>query len=187
MRKLFYLILGGVLLGIGFTSCDDEPDNPGDFSITGTLGVMSITSNSGNTYGLEIAREFDSTITRYNVLLGTVVNPDGTETETKDTVWYTDGVCHYVKMKQVDLAPNADTITVVVSSNARWNAPQPTVKGRRWYAVMNGAGNGDGYLTVDILENTSATARTNVALQQIITSDSATIYEIPFGQLGSGN
>lgn len=188
MRKLIYAIFGGLLMCTGFVACNDEPDNPGDFGIAATVGIASITSNSGTTtYGLEIEREFDSTITRYNIVTNVTTNPDGSETETEDTVWYADGVCHYVKYKQVDLAPNADTIRITVTSNARWTAPQPTIRGRRWYAVVNGTGGGVGYASVAVEENTSANARTNPVSQQFITSDSAMICEIPFGQLGGGN
>ena len=188
MRKLFCLILGGLLLSVGFASCDDEPDNPGDYSIRGSIGITGITSALGNEYEVVVAQEFDSTIVRYNIKKDTTFAADGTVAEiTDDTLWYEDGVCHFVRLEQVNLAAAADTIVVSITSNARWTAAQPVATGRRWYTVLTNTGGGDGDFTATVIENTSANARTNVQVQQILTSDSAVIYEIPFGQLGKSN
>lgn len=185
MRKLFYLILGGVLLSMGFASCDDEPDNPGDFSIRGTLDVVGISSTLGHEYNLVVLRDFDSTIMRYNVIRDTVIGVDGTVNVNTDTTWYSDGVCRYVKLDEVTVPYEADTLTMTILSNAQWNAPTPENNNtQRWYVLQNSTGGGDGYLTVAINRNNSAQERRYMQIQRILTSDSATIYEIPFRQLG---
>lgn len=187
MRKLLYLILGGLLLSVGFASCDDDPGNPGDFSIRGALEVVNITSTAGHSYDIVVEQEFDSIIMRYNILRDTTIAPDGGMNIDVDTVWYEDGLCHFVKLKQVDLMANADTVVVELASNARWTAQQPSSTGRRWYTVISSTGGGDGYFKAAVIENTSANARTNVQNQQIVTSDSSVIYEIPFLQVGKAN
>lgn len=189
MRKLFCLILGGLLLSVGFASCDDEPDNPGDYSIRGTIGLTGITSVLGNEYELIVSREFDSTIVRYNLKYDTTFADDGTTVvEIKeDTLWYEDGVCHYVKMEQIDLSPDRDTLAISIVSNARWTAPAPSGGTPNWFTPQEGGGGGDGTLHAVVSRNGSANPRRNLKVQQIITSDSATIYEIPFMQLGRTN
>lgn len=189
MRKLFYLLLGGLLLSAGFTSCEDDPDNPGDYSIRGSLDVIGISSMLGEEYELVISREFDSTIMRYNIIRDTIWTDKeaGESTILEDTVWYADGTCRYVEMEQIDLSPERDTLVLSLTSNARWTAPTPENPTPRWYALQSNAGGGDSDIEIVISRNGSTNPRRNVQVQYIYTSDSATIYEIPFLQMGRSN
>ncbi len=185
MRKLFYLILGLSVLSIGFVSCEDDPKNPGDYSIRGTLDVTNISSVIGEEYELVISREFDSTIMRYNLSYDTIIGDDGSQvTEVSDTLWYEDGTCRYVKIEQINLSPDRDTLTLDIVSNARWSAPVPDNSTPRWYALQSNSGGGDGSISIVISRNGSSSARSNLQVQYIYTSDSAVIYEIPFLQMG---
>ncbi len=182
MRKLFYLILGGLMLSVGFASCDDEPDNPGDYNIRGSIGVNSVTSRTtGEEYELVVSREFDSTIVRYNLKYDTTFADDGSVVEiNEDTVWYEDGTCHYVRMETVRVQPIAgDTLVISLTSNARWTSVVTGTPFPRWYNLITASGGGDSDILVELTEYVSPTA-TNTQTQFIITSDSAAIYEIPF-------
>lgn len=199
MKKLIYLIVGLGLLG-GFAACDDDNDNPGDFSMKSTLELGSITSALGHVYPLTVDETKDTVYEYFYIKVDTVRDELGqiVYDEFGDTVfnkyqasYFSKKTAKLIRMKQVVLFGAADTLTIPVTSNARWNAPAPRFilneeEQARWMdnyqSTLAGGGNSNVKLTV----NSPRAARAYSGYQTILTSDSMLMYVIPFQQVARG-
>lgn len=211
MKKLLAFVLVGITLTI--LSCEDEAENPGDFNLKAelTMDPMLMTSTSGLTYTLEEEEAFDTVFTSTfekidttfeidaygNFVIGEdgkkipVIGSDGNIVTTKIPVTFETGkrgVFH--RMKLIKLESKADTFTIHIKSNAKWQAPQYAPTKAQWFFNYNLrtdgnslTGNGDGYFYFRTLRNKNKT-RVEPVPQYIFTSDSTVMYQLNFGQAG---
>lgn len=212
MKKLLGFVMA---MGLVFTvlSCEDEAENPGDFSLKAelTFDPMIMTSTSGLTYTLEEEAVYDTAFTSTYEKIDTtfevdengdfvigedgkkvpVIGDDGHLVTTSTTITYETGkrgVFH--KMKMIKLEPAADTFTIHIKSNAMWRAPQYAPKKAQWFFNYNLrtdgnslTGGGDGYFYFRTLRNKNKT-RVEPVPQYIFTSDSTVMYQLNFSQAG---
>ena len=172
MKKLLY---AAPLLALAcFWACEDEVTNPGDFSVKSTLGVERIWTASGQEYPVSIVREKD-----------TVYMASTIDKETDETVWYeTDTRGHFYELALNTLPPEADTIFIKISSNAKWKAPMPDGGGKtQWFFTQRQAGGGSSTVTATVTRNRNKQRPVN-ADQYIMTSDSAVMFKVSFAQKG---
>jgi hypothetical protein len=197
----------------GVLSCEDEPENPGDFNLKSELSMdpMMVTSVGGQSYALEEEAVYDTLYTSSYEKRDTTFRVDGSgnyildENGKKipeigsdgniivsiDTIVFQTGkrgVFH--KMKLVKLESKADTFTIHIKSNALWKAPQYAPTKAQWffnYNLRTGGnsltGGGDGYFYFRTLRNKNKT-RVEPVPQYIYTSDSTVMYQLNFGQAG---
>lgn len=201
MKKLFYAMLLAAT-GLGFVACeDDEAKNPGDFSLKSTLELdPQIVGTSGYTGQLKLARSIDTTYVYPSVKNDTlfdekgepILGPDGKMQITSDTTWVPGGITARMDEYELFTLPaKADTFTLTLHSNARWRAPVPSAGGKvQWYYNYNlrtgstsTAGGGDGYVYFRVTRNRNK-KRAVVAVQDIITGDSAVLVRLRFVQSG---
>ena len=211
MKKLIgFAMAVGALLTI--LSCEDEAENPGDFSLNAELTIDSVvTSTLGHRYILEEEAVLDTAYTNTyekrdttfevdddgNFVLDDkgkkipVIGGDGKLIIKVDTITFRTGkrgVFH--KMKLIKLESTADTFTIHIRSNAKWRAPEYAPKKAQWffnYNLRTGSnsltGNGDSYFYFRTLRNKNKT-RVEPVPQYILTSDSAVMYQLNFVQAG---
>lgn len=211
MKKLIGFALAvGALLSV--LSCEDEAENPGNFSLKAELTIDSVmTSTLGHKYILEEEAVFDTAYTNTyekrdttfevdddgNFVLDEkgkkipVIGGDGKLIIKVDTITFRTGkrgVFH--KMKLIKLESPADTFTIHIRSNAKWRAPEYAPKKAQWffnYNLRTGSnsltGNGDSYFYFRTLRNKNKT-RVEPVPQYILTSDSAVMYQLNFVQAG---
>lgn len=201
MNRLTYIIalMSAAML---VPSCDEVPENPGDFSIASTLEVLPsvVSKQDGVTYDLKLARSKDTTYVYTYIVKELIVDGNGdpildgsgnlqyTETEKKVTSKIT---ARYFEMEPILLPAKADTFSISLKSNARWKAPVPSAGGKvQWYFnynILTGgtstAGGGDGQLDFRVLRNRNK-KRAVPAEQYILTSDSTVMYKLVFNQSG---
>lgn len=211
MKKLLgFAIAVGALLTI--MSCEDEAENPGDFNLKAELTLDSlVTSTLGRSYVLEEEAVFDTAYTNTyekrdttfevdaegNFVLDSlgkkipVIGSDGQYIIKIDTITFRTGRRgRFHKMKLIKLESPADTFTIHIRSNAKWRAPEYAPKKAQWffnYNLRTGGnsltGNGDGYFYFRTVRNKNKT-RVEPVPQYILTSDSAVMYQLNFGQAG---
>ena len=196
MKRLFYTMAAILALGV-VVSCENEPKNPGDFGKEATLEIKGpvVSLKTGKTYDLKVARQSDTVYKYLYVLKDTVfdeagkpvIGPDGKPIAKDDSVYiYSKIKAKLIETEPVYLPSAADTFSIDIYSNARWLAAAPTTPtGVQWYFNYNSSttGGGDSWLQFRTVRNRT-TARKNVMIQQVITSDSAVMYRIPFIQYG---
>lgn len=192
MKKLLYflLLLSG---GFGVSACDEEAKNPGDYSLKTTLKILDATTKSGKNLNLDVLREIDSTYVRFRIRKDTLKGPDGIPikdsngklTITDDTTFYNGRItARFVEMKKVVLESALDTVLIALESNAKWMAPMPVAGGKvQWFFTQRLAGGGTGTIIARVTQNKD-TERTVDAVQYVLTSDSAVMYKLVFGQKG---
>lgn len=185
MKKIFYLLAAiGVTWGI--VSCDSEPKNPGDFSIKSTMEVGSIMSLvNGQTYNLKVMRDFDTIFKNGVQVWDTVFDANGEfVSRTADTIWVpAKHNTRYVEMEPVVFEAQADTFSLNLSTNAKWESPSPISSVPWIYNESTTAGGGDGTIIFRIARNRNF-KRSTYTPMYIYTSDSTVFYKIPFGQKG---
>lgn len=211
MKKLLGLALLGAALG--FFACEDEAENPGDFSMKAelTLDPMLVTSTGGQSYVLEEEAVFDTAYTNTyekkdtlfekdaegNFVLDEagkkvpVIGGDGNLIISVDTITFRTGKKGtFHRMKFIKLESKADTFTIHIKSNALWRAPQYAPTKAQWffnYNLRTGGnslmGGGDSYFYFRTLRNKNKT-RVEPVPQYIYTSDSTVMFQLNFGQAG---
>lgn len=211
MKKLLgFAIAVGALLTI--MSCEDEAENPGNFNLKAELTLDSlVTSTLGRSYVLEEEAVFDTAYTSTyekrdttfevdaegNFVLDEkgkkipVIGGDGKYIIKIDTITFRTGRRgKFHKMKLIKLESPADTFTIHIRSNAKWRAPEYAPKKAQWffnYNLRTGGnsltGNGDSYFYFRTVRNKNKT-RVEPVPQYILTSDSAVMYQLNFGQAG---
>ena len=201
MKRLIYLF-ALLCATTAIPSCDEAPENPGDFGVASTLEVMpSVVSKvDGLSYELKLARSKDTTYVYPYTVKELIVDENGepildetgnkqyTETEKLVTSKIT---ARYFEMEPIMLPAKVDTFSITLKSNARWKAPVPSSGGKaQWYFnynILTGgtstAGGGDGQIDFRVLRNRNY-KRAVPAEQYIITSDSTVMYKLIFIQSG---
>lgn len=199
MKKLIYLLAGVGILS-GFAACDDDNDNPGDFSLKSTLELGTITSALGHVYPLTVDEIKDTVYEYFYTAHDTVYNELGEVQydEFGDTLvnhyedsYFSKKTAKLIRMKQVVLFGEPDTLTIPVASNAQWLAPMPTfMLGEKpqtsWFDNYESTLSGGGNSYVKLTVKTTRGNRVYSGYQTILTKDSLTMYVIPFQQVGRG-
>lgn len=187
MRKLLYFIAAGVLVG-AIASCDNEPKNPGDYSVKATLRVVEFVSDStGQVFPIEIEEYIDSTLTSRVAVKDTTYDADGNQVITTDSVdvLRNHQTAFYIA-KTIALPPAPDTYTIKIESNAAWYAPAAIRKSGANYFQNDGAtaGGGDGMLNYHTLDARNVVDRPYPFTMNIFTNDTTVWYRIYVTQLG---
>ena len=77
MKKIFYLI-AAVGITWGIVSCDNEPKNPGDYSVKAELSLGDVVSKvDGKVYALQVAKSVDSVFTSKVTAYDTIWDENG--------------------------------------------------------------------------------------------------------------
>lgn len=179
MKKLFYLLVLAAAVGIT-AGCDNEPKNPGDFTVKSELTLGDVVSLvNGEVYPIHIVRETD-----------TVYQHEYTRTDTVtgviDTLYYgSQFTARFYEAAPIWLGAQADTFRIQVRTNARWNAPTPTpTTGAQWYYIESGnQGGGDSEIVFRVARNRNA-SRVSTSYLEVFTNDSTVMYRVPFRQYG---
>lgn len=188
MKKIFYLIAAGVLT-CSVVACQDEPSNPGDYSVQSQLSLSDIYSLTNDAvYPIEIARTVDTVFYTWKVTKrDTTFDPaTGEVLDIKnDTLFTPTHYCKFYEAAPIMLPMPADTFRIDITSNARWLSPVPA-KPRGSSAIYNDAttsGGGSSYLVFYTDPNENATRKVSADMF-IYTSDSTVMYKLPFLQAG---
>lgn len=173
MRKLLF-VAPFLAACAAICACEDEPTNPGDFDVKSTLEVTRIWTATGVDYPVSVVCEKD-----------TVYQASRYDNETDELVWYdTDTRGHLVELSTTELPPEADTIFIKLSSNAKWMAPMPDNGGKaQWFFTQRLAGGGSSTVVATVTRNRNKRRAVDAA-QYILTSDSAVIFKVNFAQRG---
>lgn len=195
MKKILYLIaLCAVAWGLG--SCDDEPENPGDFDLaceisTGDVVVSLVT---GEQYSISIARQIDTVYQHEYYLRDTLKDENGEPVEINgklqidiDTLYYPSTyTARYLESAPILLPAQADTFEVAIYTNSRWIAPVPDNNGlAQWFFNYNSSttGCGDGKMQFRTTRNRGVERR-NWAAQKIFSQDTTIMLNLIFRQSG---
>lgn len=186
MRKILYCIAAFASIWVA-TGCDNEPKNPGDFSVKSNLELNQFVSlTTGEIYTLQTARSFDTIFKTGVQVWDTVWDSNGEfVSRTADTVWLSAPfTTRYYEMQPVVLPAVADTFTMQLTTNAKWLSPNPEIVVMPWiYNETSTAGGGDGTITFRVARNRNY-LRNEYTPMYVYTSDSTVFYKIPFGQHG---
>ncbi len=199
MKRLIYLLAGVGLLG-GFAACDDDNENPGDFSLKSTLELGTITSARGHVYPLEVAESYDTVYEYFYTAHDTVYNEFGevqfdefgdTLVNHHEASYFSKKKAKLYRMKQVVLFGEPDTLTIPIISNAQWDAPQPKFMlddkaQTAWFDNYQSSTAGGGNSRVRLTVMTTRRDRAYSGYQTVLTRDSMVMYIIPFQQVGRG-
>lgn len=197
MRKLLLCSLLGAT-AIGFTACQDDPKNPGDFSLKSELQLAQkmVSKNTGREYPLVVAREFDSTFRYtyevYDTIKDAAGNPildDSGKLQiiTTEESYLSRRTAHFIEYKKIMFLSyedvDFDTITLDLKSNANWQAPMDADV--NWYKILDGTnkGGGDGTFKISIKQFGNVESN-KVAVQEIYSRDSTVMYRFYFGHYG---
>lgn len=204
MKKLFYLIASSLVVANMLTACEDDvAKNPGDFNLKPTLEISEvITSLNSGDFQLKKQRETDTTYRYFYLKEDTlrdadgnfVIDSRGNMVVKTDTVYYNSKItARLTEYELVMLPAPADTFSISLKSNAKWNAPlPPKVDGKEvnWYYNYNNwvggsltTGGGDGEVGFRVSRNRNKT-RATVAVQDIMTADSTVLIRLRFCQKG---
>lgn len=186
MKKIVYLIAAGVI-ACGIAACQDEPKNPGDYSVEATLTTGDVVSlSTGKTYPVNIERTVDTVFYTYAVKRDTTFGPDREVISiVNDTTYTPSRYTKFYDASLITLDSPADTFSLPIKTNAKWISPVPETEATAaWlYNDATGSGGGDGKIVLRVGRNRNATRR-YASYVYIFTSDSSVMYRIPFGQLG---
>lgn len=171
-------------------ACDNEPKNPGDFSVACELTldnvVQSLGVYNGQTYPLVVFHENPDTQFRVSyVLRDTVWDAQGNieKVNTTDTFYLRNAHIHFYDTETIVLPYTPDTLEFNLYSNAKWNSPSPERKGVPWLYMLTNTGGGDSKITFRVDPNPS-TLRASNASFYVFTSDSSVMYRLNFNQYG---
>ena len=203
MKKLPLIL--GVLGAAGlFWSCEDTPENPGDFNLKSEISMgtkFTALSDPARAYELKEAGRRDTVYTYKHELVDTVFQysnggkdstyvygPDGKPLVNKrDTFVLSEKKAVLIEYEPIILEAYADTVIAEIYSNARWTAKQPNPVGAQWLFNYNSTQSGGGDSKVGLRTARSrGKNRRGPVYQYIFTSDSMTCVKIPFYQKGTG-
>lgn len=156
MRR--YLLSGFLAALVVFSSCEQEPVNPGDFTLTPSLKVVQISDTSGTVYPVNIQRSFDTT--------------------------YQSGKKgKFIELDTILLNAARGEVQIKLLTNARWLAPIPDFQGKiAWYQTQTSSGGGDGIVKARLSPGLAKARRPILANQYIYTRDSLVMYHVIFNQ-----
>ena len=197
MKRLIYLLAGAALLG-GFSACDDDKDNPGDFSLKSTLELGNITSKNGRYYPLVVEETKDTVYEYFYNVNDTLKDESGEpipdqfgdpQVTVRQESYFSKKTAKLVRMKQVVLFSTEDELTIPITSNARWLAPEPRhiLNGEAkdpWLLNIESTTKGGGDAFLKLKASNTRSKRTVGAFQSVLSSDSMIMYIIPFTQVG---
>ena len=186
MKKIFYL-LAAVGLTWGIVSCDNEPKNPGDFSIKAELSLGDVVSQvDGKVYALNVAKSMDSVFGSNVTVYDTIWDENGEYlSRTSRNVWIESKfTTKYIEFEPIMVSAYPDTFAIAITTNAKWNAPQPAKpRGGSQFYTITSCGGGQGTLLFRSEINENAT-RSVAAGLNVYTSDSTVYYKVPLLQEG---
>lgn len=186
MKKIFYFI-AAVGIAWGIVSCDNEPKNPGDFTIKPYLTVHEVVSQrTGEVYPLKEAYSCDTVFYTKGVKKDSVFNEDGTfDHINSETVYaYSSVTTHLIEYEPITFPIEADTFSIDINTNAKWVTQKPKKEGNNSeFYCMNLGGGGDGTLQFRSIININYN-RTVTSDLYIWSSDSTVMVKIPMYQLG---
>lgn len=179
MKKLFYLLVLATVVGVT-AGCDNEPKNPGDYSVKSELSLGDVVSLvTGDTYPVRIVRETD-----------TIYQHEYTRTDSvtgvTDTLYYgSKFTARFYEAEPIWLGSAADTFRLELKTNAKWSAPTPIPStGAQWFYIESGnQGGGDSEIVFRVPRNRNA-SRATTSYLEVFTSDSTVMYRLPFRQYG---
>lgn len=198
MKKLFYLSAVG-LAAMAIAGCEDDPKNPGDFSIKPELQITQIRSlTTGAVYPLEVESEKDTTYEYFYNVRDTMKDESGNPVigtdgqlivNVEQKSYFSKKTARLVVFKQVvfpsyeDLA--SDTMEMEIKANSNWSFPALSTP-PSWYKAdaqtSNGAGDGSYRFAI----NRSLPAISKyTAIQNMITRDSMVMYRFTFRHTGT--
>lgn len=190
MRKIF-LGIAVAIAGLVVVSCDNEPKNPGNYSIKSTLKVVDfVADDTGQVYPVEIEEMIDSLFMSKVAVKDTTYDEDGKQVITTDSVTVPRShTTAFYKAKLITLPATESAYTVNIESNAKWYAPAAVRQGGANYFQNDGvvSGGGDGYLNYHTLDASTVADRPNPFILNVYTNDTTVWYRIPVTQLGGKN
>lgn len=201
MKKLVWGI--GILCSVGILwSCEDTPENPGDFNAKAELSMGThfwALSDPSRTYPLEIDTRRDTTYKYRYTINDTVFEyfNDGKDStyvydehgkplvNVTDSFYFSSKTAELIVMKPIYLENYSDTVMAQVFTNARWTAKQPAPSGTEWLYNYNSteAGGGDSEFGLRTDRFRGAKKR-GPLYQYVFTSDSMICVKIPVYQKG---
>ena len=186
MKKIFYLI-AAVGITWGIVSCDNEPKNPGDYSIKAEMSLGDVVSQvDGQVYSLQVARSVDSVFTNKVTAYDTIWDENGNfvSREGRDVIIPSKFTTKYIEFEPIMVSAYPDTFAIKITTNAKWNAPQPAKPrgGSQFYTITSGGG-GNSTLIFRSELNENAT-RSVAAGLNVYTSDSTVYYKVQLLQEG---
>lgn len=196
MKKLIYLILTGALLAF-VAACENEPENPGDFSIKSELDLAGLVSeNTGTQYTLNVARQADTVYEYFYNVNDTLKDANGEplvgsdgklQITTTQKSYFSKKTARLIEYEPI-LLPSYenlefDTLSLSFKSNAAWNVIELATP-VNWYApVSSYSVGGDGAFKFSIKKWSGDVSRF-VVKQEIMTQDSLVLHRFFFKHSG---
>lgn len=204
MKKLLYFSVLGLAAATALTACDNEPKNPGDFSVKSKLEVVGVRSLvTGTEYPLVVARSIDSTYrytqTVYDTLRDVsgefVLGDDGKLVITEhDEYTFSKITAKFVEFEPITIPSyediEMDTIEVALQTNANWisDGGNISIEGQpvTWYSVLNSTstGGGDGSMLIGVKKFAGTTSK-HIKERTLLTRDSTVMYSFRFIHTGT--
>lgn len=191
MKKI-HLITVAILLLVGWMSCDETAENPGNFSLKSELEVVEVYDTLGNKYPISVMRTTDTTYQYPRIKLDTLKDNSGKPILdaynklqiTRDTTYYAGKkTAKFVVLNPIVIAAPKGELRIDLVSNARWQAPSPDFKGKiPWFLTQTANGGGSSTITVKISAGLSKSRRPVLATQYIFTRDSMVLYKLTVDQ-----
>lgn len=203
MKQLFYLSALGLAMA-SLAACENEPSNPGDFSLKSELEIVQVRSlTTGEVYPLNVVRSIDSTYRySYNVYDTLkdasgepILDGAGKLQITTEKAYYNSKVtAKFVEFEPIVFPSyqdiEVDTICIDLRSNANWisdaDKMSPSDEAVTWYDVLNSSisGGGDGTMLIGVNRFLGATSR-HIKVRQVLTRDSTVMYRFTFKHNGT--
>lgn len=197
MRKLLYCTLVG-LSALAIASCEDNPKNPGDYSLQSELEMPQsiISLSKGTVYPLNVVRSTDTTYAYHHTLYDTlkdvsgdpILNAEGKlQITERDTVVMSKVTAKFVEYEPITLQSfeglEYDTLAIAIRSNANWYAPINDAS-IGWYENLNATTKGGGDCDITFRSKGRAKTSKYVVKQEIHTLDSTKLYRMYFKLAG---
>ncbi|MCH5241366.1 MAG: hypothetical protein J1F67_02935 [Muribaculaceae bacterium] len=188
MKKIFYLI-AAVGITWGIVSCDNEPKNPGDYSVKSELSIGDVVSQvNGQVYALQVAKSIDSVFTNKVTAYDTIWDENGNfvSREGREVIIPSKFTTKYVEYEPIMVPAEADTFEIHVTSNAKWFLSTASYRGSSTFYNINSGGGGNGTLLFRSAINRNGTRKVAADLN-VYTSDSTIYHKVTLLQEGLAN